>query len=856
MNDLSIIIRAVDRASQVMRTVGGAVDNLTRKTSGGLARAWDTLSTKSQAAASQLQGPMIAAIAGVGIAATLAGGTIMRFDDAMLQLEATSGATSSQMAELREQAKEMGKTTRFSAIQAAEGQNFLAMAGFDVNETLKALPATLDLAAAGNLDLARSADIVSNIMGQFQIEAEDTSRVTNVLAATASSSNTNIEQLAEAMKYLGPTAAALKIPLEDTAAIVATLGDAGIQGSLAGRALGSSLVRLSNPTKKMQGAMDALNLSAFDSNGQFVGMTDVLKQLEAGTKSMTDEQKAANLNAVFGAEAFQEMNILLNRGSEAYDEYSSSITDTNRAQEMAAIRASGLSGVWLGIKSALEAMQIGFGDTVVAGKSMSDWAGELGAQFLDLARQVDFQATFDWMSDNIPIVAGVLAGLAGVLGSIYIPVAVTAAAATAAALWPFLAFGAAVGLLVWAFTSDFMGIQGILGQFGEWIGVFDTASGSFDPLMEKITLVQEYFQSLVDSGFQPVIDFFQNNFAPELETAAAFIEMLQSTWETFFNFIGPIIGGFINLVLILGANIVAGLVYAWEQVREPINGFIQAVYGLIETLMPIIMGIIMVIMILVNFIAMVLTPVFQILWAFVIQVFAGIMKAITGVIEIITGILDVFIGVITGLFTGDFSQAAEGFEKIWEGLKTFVEGIVQLVLSPIVGLIDGIKNTFATIDLYQAGRDIINGLINGVSSMAGALSSKVRNMAQSITNTMKSTLGIRSPARVILKEVMAEGVEPAVLQGIARIIPRAEAETEQLSQAIIPRSPSSRDIQGSQNAQQSNPQSNQGQGMALNIAEMIFNFESTSDLDDEESVRAWFERFQYLLTQYVTNAAV
>lgn len=323
---------------------------------------------------------LTAPIAAFGATSLIAAGN---FEAAMKNVEAITGATGADLQKLSETAKEMGKSTVFSASQAADAMAFLGMAGFETQEIIAAIPEVLSLAAAGNLELARAADIASNIMGQFGIAAEDTSRVTNVLAATAASANTNIDQLAEAMVYLGPTAASLGMSVEEAAGVIAVLGDAGIQGSMAGRALGSALVRLADPTAKISEAMNNLGLQVFDASGNFVGMQGFLAQIQDGLKGMTQEQKAANLSMLLGAEAFQEINILLDRGSSAYAQYVDSITATDKASEMAATKMEGLNAVGKEIASAFEFLQIR-----IAESGLLDFATDVGKSIADLLRGI------------------------------------------------------------------------------------------------------------------------------------------------------------------------------------------------------------------------------------------------------------------------------------------------------------------------------------------------------------------------------------------------------------------------------------------------------------------------------------
>lgn len=153
--------------------------------------------------------------------------TAANFEASMSRVSAITGATTEQFEALEKQAMELGATTVFSASQAAEGMSFLAMAGFDTNEILAAMPGVLNLAAAGQMDLARASDIASNILTGFQLSAEESGRVVDVMAKAMTTANTNIEQLGYAMKYVAPVAASVGLSIEETAAAVGKLSDSG-----------------------------------------------------------------------------------------------------------------------------------------------------------------------------------------------------------------------------------------------------------------------------------------------------------------------------------------------------------------------------------------------------------------------------------------------------------------------------------------------------------------------------------------------------------------------------------------------------------------------------------------------------
>ncbi|WP_110928417.1 phage tail tape measure protein [Bacillus massiliglaciei] len=255
---------------------------------------------------------LTAPLVGLGV---LAARTGMDFEYSMSKVSAVSGATGDDLEALEKQARDLGATTQFSASEAADGMQFLAMAGFKTNDILSAMPGMLDLAAAGALDLGRAADITSNIMSGFGIAANESGHVSDVLARAASSANTNVEQLGEAMKPLGPVAKTLGWSMEQSTAAVMALSDAGIQGEMAGSAFATSLGRLAKPTKAMKKMIDQLGVSFFDANGNMKSMPDVISEIEKGTDGMTAQQKSAALTTLFGAEAYKHWAVLLDKGS-------------------------------------------------------------------------------------------------------------------------------------------------------------------------------------------------------------------------------------------------------------------------------------------------------------------------------------------------------------------------------------------------------------------------------------------------------------------------------------------------------------------------------------------------------------
>lgn len=287
----------------------------------------------------------------------------MDFEEGMSQVQALTGATGRDLEMLSDQAKEMGSSTRFSATEAADAMGFLGMAGWETNEIMSGLPGVLDLAAASKMDLGRAADVTSNIMSAFNMEAEEAGRVSDLLAHSASNANTTVEQMAEAMKYLAPVANTLGMSIEDATAAVMANSDAGIQGSMAGRTFATSLQRLANPTAAMKNEMKKLNVEFFNADGQLKSLPEIVADLEEAMADYDNQTRAATLSTLFGTEAQKNWAILLEEGSESLAKNSAELRNSEgAASEMAKTMQDNARGALTEFRSAAEGAGIAFSE--------------------------------------------------------------------------------------------------------------------------------------------------------------------------------------------------------------------------------------------------------------------------------------------------------------------------------------------------------------------------------------------------------------------------------------------------------------------------------------------------------------
>ncbi|HEM8884246.1 TPA: phage tail tape measure protein [Proteus mirabilis] len=261
---------------------------------------------------------------------------------------------------LREQARELGATTAFTANQVAQGQAFYAMAGFKPEQIKNAMPGTLAMSLAGDIDLGTTADIGSNILTGFGLSSDEMSRVSDTLVGVFTRANVNLAMLGDTMKYVAPPASSLGVDLETTAAAAGKLGDAGIQASTAGTSLKSIFGRLAAPTSEVSKALKEINLKTTDSKGNFREFTEILVELDKKTKGMGNAQRAGLFKKLAGEEAFSSLMVLADQASTGSLQklIAELKASKGEAQKVAGTMTDNLSGDMKNLQSAWEDLGI------------------------------------------------------------------------------------------------------------------------------------------------------------------------------------------------------------------------------------------------------------------------------------------------------------------------------------------------------------------------------------------------------------------------------------------------------------------------------------------------------------------
>ncbi|ATP95386.1 phage tail tape measure protein [Bacillus altitudinis] len=300
-----------------------------------------------------------AVVAGIGVSVK----TAADFEQAMSKVQSISGATGQDFQDLQNIAMKLGETTKFTATEAAQGLQYLAMAGFSVKDQVGSLPAVLNMAAAASVDMGTSADIVSNIMTGFGIASEDSTYAVDVLVKTMTTANTDLLQLGDAMKYVAPVSTALGFSFEETAAAVAKMSDAGIQGSMAGTALRAGMLRLANPVGRAAKVMQAYGIEVETADGKMKSLPDIIDHLNSKFGDLGQAEKTAAIASLVGTEAASGFVSLLAVGSDEIRRYTKALEESGgTADRVAKTQMDNLKGSFEELKSALEGVGIKLGN--------------------------------------------------------------------------------------------------------------------------------------------------------------------------------------------------------------------------------------------------------------------------------------------------------------------------------------------------------------------------------------------------------------------------------------------------------------------------------------------------------------
>ncbi len=493
------------------------------------------------------------------------------FEAGMSNVAAISGATGEQLEQLTELAKEMGATTKFSASEAAEGYQYMAMAGWKTQDMLNGLPGIMNLAAASGENLGTVSDIVTDALTAMGLGAEDSAHFANVLAAASSNSNTNVSMMGETFKYAAPLAGALGYNIEDLAQAIGLMANSGIKGSQAGTSLRSILTRLASPPKDCAEAMEEYGIAMTNSDGSMRSLMEVMENMRDSLGSLDEQQQAAAASAIGGQEAMSGLLAIVNASEDDFGKLAAAIDSAEEnggsAANMAKTMQDNLQGSLTILKSALEGVGIAaFEKFQEPLKNAVDKVAEAVGSFdLDAFLQ-KLKDVFEVAKQFAPVVTAVVGAL-GTLYGIFKAMEIIDKVKNSVLLLnaafsanPLVFFIALLAGVVTALVTLYNTNEDFRNKVNEiWNAVVEFVGGAVDALIN-------FFTVTIPEGIQAAIDWFKS---------------LPEKVAEFFSKLPETIGYYIGLAL---ANILIWAMELPQRAREAASNFINGVIEFFTTL--------------------------------------------------------------------------------------------------------------------------------------------------------------------------------------------------------------------------------------------------------------------------------
>lgn len=733
-----------------------------------------------------------------------------RFDSSMSQVAATMGKTTDEIKNLRDFAMEMGQKSVFSATQAADALNYMALAGYDSEKSMQMLPNVLNLAAAGAMDLASASDMVTDAQSALGLSMDETTDLVDKMAMASSKSNTSVSQLGSAILTIGGTAKNLSGGTTELAQALGLLADNGIKGAEGGTALRNILQRLSPKSKEAAEAMAELGFNAYDANGKLRPLKDIFLELNKSMEGMTDQKKNEILSSMFNAYDLKSVNALLATNAKRWDELSNAIDNAeDAAQRMADTQLDNLEGDVIRFKSALEIAQITVSDSLTPSlrefvqfgvnglKNISDAFKEDGlsgamdafskvlsdglAMIIEkLPEAIDagvqlLGAVAKGILDNLPALGDAAIQVVQILGTKLIenvPALLDKGKELGNNIIKFITEGfsenhsdilTGVQTVITTIAEQFFSFRDEILRTGldiiQWLseGIFDNTSTVIDAIV-----------NIIESIFTYMTQSLPEIYDKGLQTIGMFADGLMANVPYLINKAAELLNMLVDFIVQNGPKFVESAANLIMKMQE---GFTNETPNIINN-----MG---------NILINLLDKILDNLPQFLERGVQIVYNMATGVLKNLPEILAAMVTLLGKvLFT------------IWEHLPQFAGSAVRIIgtmatsiisagpqlLESFIGVMNGLHDWVWSQDWASIGVHIMQGLIDGVTSMIGALMDVVSDIVDSISSAFEDALEIHSPSKVFWR--YGKMLDMGLAEGITDNVGSAESAMGNLSNSL------------------------------------------------------------------------
>lgn len=624
------------------------------------------------------------------------------FEQQMSKVQAISGATAEETDKLTESARQWGRDTKYSATEAGEAFEYMALAGWKTDDMLEGIGGILNLAAASAMDLGTASDIVTDYLTAFGLSAKDAGKFADEMAYAMSHSNTTTEALGEAYKNCAATAASMGYSVEETTAVLMTMANAGVKGGEAGTALNAIMTRLATDTKGCATELSKYGVEVYDAQGNMNSLSSILTGVRGVWSNLTDEQQANLAKTIAGTNQFSALQTIMSGLSDeaiasgmSFSDYSEALQNCDgTASDMAATMQDNLLGRLTQLKSKLEDVGITIGNSLMPfmEKAVAK-IGELADKFASLSPQ---------QQETILKIAGVVAALGPLLT--ITGKAITVSGQISKGVGKVVGKLAEMGTTAGGATGGMSVLKGALTAITSPVGIAIAAIAGITAVVVTLWKTNEDFRNKITeiwNRIKSVFTEFGQHITDKLNSLGFdfenFGEVVKAIWEGFCNVLAPIIEGVFNNIAIF-----------------------------IETTLNVITGVF-------DFFVSLFTGDWQGCWDAVKSIFEsvwnGLKEYIGNILNTIKGVVDAFLGLF-----------GTSWDEVWNSIKTTFENIWNGIVSFFSGILDGIVNTVTTV--WTAISTTISDVLTGIWNTFSNIFTTIRDFVSTVFEAIKNVITV------------------------------------------------------------------------------------------------------------------
>ena len=624
------------------------------------------------------------------------------FEQQMSKVQAISGATAEDTDRLTESARQWGRDTKYSATEAGEAFEYMALAGWKTDDMLEGIGGILNLAAASAMDLGTASDIVTDYLTAFGLSAKDAGKFADEMAYAMSHSNTTTEALGEAYKNCAATAASMGYSVEETTAVLMTMANAGVKGGEAGTALNAIMTRLATDTKGCATELSKYGVEVYDAQGNMNSLSSILTGVRGVWNNLTDEQQANLAKTIAGTNQFSALQTIMSGLSDeaiasgmSFSDYSEALQNCDgTASDMAATMQDNLLGRLTQLKSKLEDVGITIGNSLMPfmEKAVAK-IGELADKFAALSPQ---------QQETILKIAGVVAAIGPLLT--IVGKAISVSGQLSSGIGKVVGKLATMGTTASGATGGMAVLKGALAAITSPVGIAVAAIAAITAVIVTLWNTNEDFRNRITeiwNRIKSVFTEFGQHITDKLNSLGFdfenFGEVVKAIWEGFCNVLAPIIEGVFNNIAIFietTLNVITGVFDLfvslftgdWSRAWDAVKGIFESVWN-------------------------------------------GLKEYISNILNTIKGVVDAFLGLF-----------GTSWDEVWNSIKTTFENIWNGIVSFFTSILDGIRNAVTT--AWTAVSTTISDVLTGIWNTVSNVFTTIRDFVSTVFETIKNVITV------------------------------------------------------------------------------------------------------------------